>query len=43
MLFSSVSILGIFTGSDVAVLGMTCIMPTAPTGLFTFWSNLDSW
>ena len=31
------------TFSSLPVAGMTCMTPTAPTRLFTFWSSPDSW
>ena len=31
------------TFMSLPVAGITCMTPTAPTGLFTDWSSCDSW
>jgi hypothetical protein len=31
------------TASSLAVAGITCMTPMAPTGLLTVWSSRDSW
>ena len=43
MLFGSFSTFVIPIGCPAAVLGLICMTPTAPAGLFTDWSSRDSW